>query len=1110
MKAIQKIKQKLKSLSARATNQVAVKEDTCGGIASKALLGHGVASARRHGRGAPSTSVVTSGESSKCLADDSYNISSINLNNIVLRHGLFLSLYSLIKKASGKLPWRSRTNHNSNSSSTSTSTSSSTSYSRSSVSTSARGLNTTRNYIKNFRRIRILGSASLFSFGLLLLATFVPLYNVARTEDTEATAGTAQDSSITFTSTRSTASVDLTVTSENGTFASSTDGTNGTTDTRAAFSLSTTNFTGYTLTIASNTNTSTLTNTNGGSLSSISSPIDESTFNTTTYNNMWGYKPNYYGSSANSNFLPSPTTTASTLDETSSANSTAKSYTIALGARADYTNASGTYSSSNYKLMYVANPVAHSITFADNSGDSTVANIPAVQSSDSVTTTTIVLTSATPTRTGYSFKSWCLGIVSSNGTVCTGTEYASGASFGIDRTANKASNTATLTAVWTANKYTCTKQYRLQNADGSWGGYTTDTTEQVAYNSTCSYSKTVTNYKGSENGTNGSAATNSATMNSTNGITVQVSLYRNTFACSKRYRLQNADGNYPSSYTSVTGETIRYGATCSYSQSYTNYQTESTSATITAATTLSLDLPRNTYALTINRNTTYISSVSGAGTYRWGQSISISATAASNSEFTSWSVSSGSTGSFGNASSASTTYTMPKGASTIYANGKTSKIYMQDLTESSITSILPSTGSTYTVYDKRDDKSYTIAKLADGNYWMTQNLNIAGGTTLTSTLSNVSSNYTLPTSSTSGISQNYDTAYVYNDSTYGGYYSWTAVTAGKTGDICPKNWRLPRLAEYDTLVTKYSTASAITSSPANFLYASGNYNEGAKVNAGTRAIYWTSVGSTNTGAGVLRVWGSDAPSTHSDFQNRIAGSVRCVLKTSSNKLYMQNMTSSDCTTAAITVYDNRDQEAYLVQKLPDGKCWMLDNLRLGSTSTIPLTTANSNTNGNWTLPASITSGFNSDNVAQINVDSKDIVASTKYGNGSGKIGVYYNYCAASAGTICVSGYNNYSSASYDICPKGWRMPTGGSSGEYKALATACSSNPPYLRAALSTPHSGYFKDSSALAQGSSGLFWSSTNSYPNSMYTIYVNSSGADLASYDGRELGLSVRCVLK
>ena len=207
--------------------------------------------------------------------------------------------------------------------------------------------------------------------------------------------------------------------------------------------------------------------------------------------------------------------------------------------------------------------------------------------------------------------------------------------------------------------------------------------------------------------------------------------------------------------------------------------------------------------------------------------------------------------------------------------------------------------------------------------------------------------------------------------------------------------------------------------------------------------------------------------------------------------------------------DSRDNNVYYVARLADGNCWMLDNLRLGSTSTIALTSANTNSNGNFTLPASISSGFNSYTAAQINVASKDTVASTKYGSGSGKIGVYYNYCAASAGTICSS--SNSSNASYDICPKGWRMPTGGSSGEYQALYTAYSSNVTIFRNALSTPHSGYFYYGSAYNQGSNGNFWSSTRYNGSDMYYLYVDSSRVGSTDYSNtRNYGYSVRCLLK
>ena len=136
-------------------------------------------------------------------------------------------------------------------------------------------------------------------------------------------------------------------------------------------------------------------------------------------------------------------------------------------------------------------------------------------------------------------------------------------------------------------------------------------------------------------------------------------------------------------------------------------------------------------------------------------------------------------------------------------------------------------GTSGTLKDARDEKSYTVAKLADGQIWMTSNLNLAGGTALYSDDSDVdpantrasgTPYYTLPASSTTGFDDD-TTDYVYNTgndttsqadctSTQAGnsYYSWLAATAGGkdasgtavTGNgynaaysICPKGWRLP-------------------------------------------------------------------------------------------------------------------------------------------------------------------------------------------------------------------------------------------------------------------------------------------------------------------------------
>ena len=238
----------------------------------------------------------------------------------------------------------------------------------------------------------------------------------------------------------------------------------------------------------------------------------------------------------------------------------------------------------------------------------------------------------------------------------------------------------------------------------------------------------------------------------------------------------------------------------------------------------------------------------------------------------------------------------------------------------------------------------------------------------------------------------------------------------------------------------------------------------------------------------------------------------CIKNSIANANCMQKMTPSDCTTTAKIVTDSRDGSTYLVQRLSDNKCWMLDNLRLGSTSKITLYPSNTNLPDSvtsWDLPASSSSGFSSYTTAMINTTSKDNTT-TGYGSGSKKIGVYYNYCAASAGNICTDSNSSNGSADRDVCPKGWRMPTGDSSGEYQTLYTKYSSNASNFRNALSTPLSGYFYNSSASYQGSDGEFWSSTRDDTTYMYVLYVNSSNVVPAGGSLRRLGYSVRCLLK
>ncbi len=187
---------------------------------------------------------------------------------------------------------------------------------------------------------------------------------------------------------------------------------------------------------------------NSNSLASIAAATTESTFAAaanTSYNGKWGYKPSKLNSVANTNYLPSPTTTATTLDETSTANATPNIYTISVGARADYIKPAADYSNT---INAVSNPIIYTISYNKNTTD-TVTGIPATQS-NYASSTNIVLSSNTPARENYIFVGWC-NIATTNlygADTCTGEgaeRFYPGGNYGIDQTT---SNIVTLRAMW--------------------------------------------------------------------------------------------------------------------------------------------------------------------------------------------------------------------------------------------------------------------------------------------------------------------------------------------------------------------------------------------------------------------------------------------------------------------------------------------------------------------------------------------------------------------------------------------------------------------------------------------------------------------------------------
>ena len=213
---------------------------------------------------------------------------------------------------------------------------------------------------------------------------------------------------------------------------------------------------------------------------------------------------------------------------------------------------------------------------------------------------------------------------------------------------------------------------------------------------------------------------------------------------------------------------------------------------------------------------------------------------------------------------------------------------------------------------------------------------------------------------------------------------------------------------------------------------------------------------------------------------------------------MQEMTSTICDNAEVgttaTLTDIRDNNTYTVAKLPDGACWMTQNLRLSSTtedgSSRILTPADSNVTSNWTFPTgSLTSG-NSITEARSAI-SDDPEHALEYGG-------YYNYCAASAGTVCSSSSSGQD-ATGSICPKGWRLPT---HDEQEGITSYTS--------AFSPVHSGYYYNGSLNRTGSYGYWWSATAHASNFQYYLYYTSSDRLYTGQgnDGKYDGYSVRCI--
>lgn len=245
---------------------------------------------------------------------------------------------------------------------------------------------------------------------------------------------------------------------------------------------------------------------------------------------------------------------------------------------------------------------------------------------------------------------------------------------------------------------------------------------------------------------------------------------------------------------------------------------------------------------------------------------------------------------------------------------------------------------------------------------------------------------------------------------------------------------------------------------------------------------------------------------------------------------MQTFSSTRCaamnTGEYLALRDERDENVYAVSKLVDGHCWMTENLRLDP-STTAFSSANTNdptstfiddaalSSDSTTLCNKSTSACIDQVLFNANNTNRSLTAEPKANNNRSSwysYGIMYGWYTATAGN------GDYELASGnalgDICPAGWRLPTGGTGGEYANLVnsvggTATVANDRLLSFPNNFIYSGDYNYNTSGGRGTYGRYWSATPNNTAKAYRLGVAISDGvtPLKAWDKWD-AFAVRCI--
>jgi len=230
--------------------------------------------------------------------------------------------------------------------------------------------------------------------------------------------------------------------------------------------------------------------------------------------------------------------------------------------------------------------------------------------------------------------------------------------------------------------------------------------------------------------------------------------------------------------------------------------------------------------------------------------------------------------------------------------------------------------------------------------------------------------------------------------------------------------------------------------------------------------------------------------------------------------------------------DSRNGQDYYICKMPDEKVWMINNLKIGLGDVAGNPTLSKPGINTAALAAAATPNNSSTGTPQYNVPifsqpptgTAGLLDTTFYG-------YLYNWCAVTGATTttCTNSTTVPSNATTDICPLGWRLPTGGSTGEFAWLNAKfvdwAATAPSTLGTAayrLNWQPTGVFRGvysgtwfGSFSMQGSAGFLWTSIRGTQNSgrntafNFTI-IGSTVTAMFDESNRYNGFAARCIFE